>query len=507
MITSISLALMIAGILLVILNRTDIPEIPIYLSSGFLLSFLVSLAKSRGIISHAFIEAEIMREISLLGLSILIFYSTSGKLLDKERSTALDSFKASLWVSVVSFVGITGFSLYFGFNTLEAFLFGVTGSVGSILMDTKLVKEESRKDHIYGWITEDINFYDDIFGIVVLTLILASIGGISPFVALMFSLLLILSALVLREYFSSVIMYITEGENELVLLSGIATLISIVWIAESAGVSALAGVYAAGLIFVNTELGFRVRERFTSVKDFFTALSLISIGYLLTLPGIKYLGAVTGLVLFVSVIRPFFSTQVLRLQGYDLRTSFMASIQSSQISEIVVVGSLLLAPHTQSPVFETVTIGFAATTLIAHLVEDREEYLFDRIFSKYELNSEKSFVPNHIQNHVILAGYDWKTKDLEKLTDRAVVVADYSIERIQDADQKDIPHILADLHSDEAWRKLKVEKASVIVSAIDDPKLINKIEALDTDAEKIIFTSDSGEVREELRDMLIEVLK
>ncbi|EHK01150.1 hypothetical protein HRED_09472 [Candidatus Haloredivivus sp. G17] len=41
---------MIAGILLVILNRTDIPEIPIYLGSGLLLSLLVSLAQSRGIV-------------------------------------------------------------------------------------------------------------------------------------------------------------------------------------------------------------------------------------------------------------------------------------------------------------------------------------------------------------------------------------------------------------------------------------------------------------------------
>ncbi|EHK01101.1 sodium/hydrogen exchanger, partial [Candidatus Haloredivivus sp. G17] len=152
-------------------------------------------------------------------------------------------------------------------------------------------------------------------------------------------------------------------------------------------------------MLVNTELGFRVRERFTAVKDFFTALFFISIGYLLTLPGMRYIGAVTGLVLFASVIRPLFSTQVLRLQGYDLRTSFMASVQSSQISEIVVVGALLLAPLTESPVFETVAIGFATTTLIAHLVEDREQYIFDKIFSQYDLDSEKSYVPNDIENH------------------------------------------------------------------------------------------------------------
>ena len=506
MIISISLALMIAGTLLVALNRTDIPEIPIYLGSGLLLSSLVSIAQSRGIVSHEFIEAEIMREIALLGLSILIFYSTSGRLLDPKRSTAINSFKASMWLSVVSFAGVTGLSLYFGFNSLESLLFGVTASLGSTLLDSGLVKEEARKNHIYGWITEDIDFYDDLFGIVVLTLILASVGGIVPFTGLMVSMALILSALLMREYFSSLILKITGGENELVLLSGIATLISLVWITESTGVSALAGIYAAGLLLVNTELGFRVRERFTAVKDFFTALSFISIGYLLTLPGLRYVGVVIGLVLFVSFIRPLFMTQVLRLQGYDLRTSFMASVQSAQISEIVVVGSLLLAPLTQSPVFETVAIGFTITTLIAHLVEDREQYIFDRIFSDYELDSEKSFVPNDIDNHVILAGYDWKTKELEKLVDKDVIVADYSLERVQDADEKGLPHVLADLHSDEAWEKLRVEKASVIVSAINDPELINKIEGLDVEAEKILLTSDSEEVRDELREMLAEAL-
>ncbi|EHK01829.1 hypothetical protein HRED_06852, partial [Candidatus Haloredivivus sp. G17] len=37
---------------------------------------------------------------------------------------------------------------------------------------------------------------------------------------------------------------------------------------------------------------------------------------------------------------------------------------------------------------------------------------------------------------MILAGYDWKTKDLEKVVDNDVIVADYSLERIQDAEEK-----------------------------------------------------------------------
>ncbi|EHK01430.1 hypothetical protein HRED_08401, partial [Candidatus Haloredivivus sp. G17] len=97
---------MIAGILLVILNRTDIPEIPIYLGSGLLLSLLVSLAQSRGIVSHEFIEAEINERDCVTGIKYTDFLLTHfflGMLLDPKRSTAIDSFKTSLWMSIVSF--------------------------------------------------------------------------------------------------------------------------------------------------------------------------------------------------------------------------------------------------------------------------------------------------------------------------------------------------------------------------------------------------------------------
>ena len=51
MILSISLALLIAGTLLVILNHTEIPEIPIYIVSGIILSLLTSFGISNGLIA------------------------------------------------------------------------------------------------------------------------------------------------------------------------------------------------------------------------------------------------------------------------------------------------------------------------------------------------------------------------------------------------------------------------------------------------------------------------
>ncbi|PSH02260.1 MAG: hypothetical protein BRC26_01465, partial [Nanohaloarchaea archaeon QH_8_44_6] len=153
MILSISVALLIAGALLLLLKDTGIPEIPVYVVSGLLLSVFSNIASSQGLIPATFVESEIMRELALLGLGILVFYSTSSLVLDVKRSTTLSSFKTVLWLSTVSFAGFVGLSLTFGLNIYESVLFGVAAATGSTLMDSGLVKEEARKNHIYGWLT------------------------------------------------------------------------------------------------------------------------------------------------------------------------------------------------------------------------------------------------------------------------------------------------------------------------------------------------------------------
>lgn len=507
MILSITLALLFAGTLLVIFNNTEIPEIPIYIFSGLLLNAFTSIATSQGLVSHAFVETEIMRELALLGLGILVFYSTSGTVFDMKRSTSLSSFKTSLWLSMVSLSGFTGLSLLIGFSLYESVLFGVAAAIGSTLMDSGLVKEEARKNHVYGWLTEDMNLFDDIFGIAVLAALFAVISGSGGLNGFAVAFTVILGAVILRNIFSTILLKLTGSENELVLLAGITTLISIVWITEHTGISALTGIYASGLLLADTGFGFKVRERFSAVKDFFTALSFFAVGYLLVVPGDNYLWMAAILVIFASVLRPLLATIALRLQGYDLRTGFMASIQSAQISELVIIASILMIPFIGNSVFEALTIAFTASVIISHFVEDRENLIFERIFSDYELDSEKTSLPTELDNHVILAGYDWKTRGLEEIIDRDVVVVDYDLENIEEAERRDLPHLLADLNSDNTWDALTVDQASVIVTAIGDQKVLEKIEGMEVNADKVLASQDSDKVREELRQMLSQALK
>jgi Kef-type K+ transport system membrane component KefB len=352
-----------------------------------------------------------------------------------------------------------------------------------------------------------MNFYDDVLAIMVLTTVFALAGGINTTLGISFALGGLFAALILREYYSDLMLKLTDRENELVLLTGIFTLIGSVWLTESFGLTALTGTYIAGLLLVETELGFRVRERFDAVKDFFTALSFIAIGYLLTVPSPKYILASVGILAFALLVRPLLAVQLLKLEGYDLRTAFMASLSYSQISEIIVFAALLKIPLTGVEPFDTLAIVFAAGTIFTHAIEEKEEEIFNRLFSDYELESEKSSLPEVLEDHVIIAGYDHQTQGLEELVDGTVVVADYDFEKIEEAEEAGVPHLLADLDSGAAWEKLNVGKASVIVSAIDDQELLDEIGSLETDAEKVLVSKDSGDVKDELRELLRKALE
>lgn len=507
MIVGISVALIVAGLLLVLLKRTGIPEIPIYLVSGIILGIVERQAESAGIIAHPLVEAEIMRELALLGLGILVFYRTSGMVVDPERETSLKSFKASFWLSLVTLLGISGASVMAGLSLVESVLFGFTASIGSTLMTSGLVKEEARKNHVYGWLAEDMNFYDDIFGIFAITILFTFVSGQSHFIGLLVALGMVFAALILREKFSDLMLEVTGRENELILLLGISTVVGSVWIAESVGITAIAGLYASGLLIADTELGFRIRERFSSVKDFFTALSFFAVGFLVVLPSADYLIMAAVILGFVSVFRPLIGSQTLKLEGYDIRTGFMARTQIAQVSELAVLAALLLLPVIGNEAFHSLTLAFAASTLVSHYIQGREHEIFERLFSNYELEPELSSLPEDLSQHIILAGYDWKTRGLEELTDRQVVAVDYDMVNVREAKERDLPHLLADLYSHQSWEMLEYRDASIIVSATEDRTLQEKIRELDTDAELILAKGDSDRVREELRSIFSSAIK
>ena len=298
MIISISLGLIISGLLLFAFKGFDIPEIPLYLLSGALMSSAVSFGQANGYLSHSYIETGIVKELALLGLGILVFYTTSNIELDKRLKTSVDGFKSSLWLTATITGLVTGISLMIGFSRFESVLFGFASSVGSTMLDFGIVREKARSNHIYGRLTENRNFFTDILLVTGFSALITVYSSLRTVSGIMIVFTLITATLVSRKYFGSLMMKITDGVEEVLLLSGIMIFVSLSYTTEFFGLTALPGIFAAGLLLVDTELGYKIRERLSGIKDFFTALSFFSIGYLFSLPSGNYL--IASIILIIT---------------------------------------------------------------------------------------------------------------------------------------------------------------------------------------------------------------
>lgn len=516
MIYGITLAFVASALLLVVLNKFDLPSIPVYLAAGAVTGTVLELFESYLNVDIELFDPSVLQDLIFIGLGFLVFYSISRVVLDKRRETSLDSFKAA---SVITFSSLAlgfGISLFFGFNVSEAFLIGFASAFGSSLANFGFVESEARKDHIYGWIIEDLNLYQDIFAVLAAVIFVITFSEAIPLVNVFLVALFILGALISRIILNKVYLRY-ELDNEIIMLLGMTTFVGSTLLAEQVGVTALTGILAAGLIFIDTELGFQVRERLSAIRDFFTALSFFAIGLLLTSLTSTALIVAGVLTAYVVVFRPLILIFTLSLQGYDLRTAYLAALGNNEISELTILTGLLLLDAMALEVFTVsqdifvgLALGFAATMISSHSLEINGFQILEKYFSSYEFEPKRKKLPVKLSDHVILAGFDDKTQGLvEVLEGRDVVAVDYSLERIEEAEELGIYHILGDLNSMKTWDYANYEEANLIISGTSESDVIKMIDDLDTFAKKVTVNSDFDkyEIDDKIREMLKEEIK
>lgn len=508
MIAGITIAFTASALLLVILNKFNLPSIPIYLSAGILTGLAIDAYQEITRQQFQILEQAVVQDLIFIGLGFLVFISISQVVLDKNRETSLNSFKTAIFISTTSLLFGMGASLYLGLNLTEAFLIGFAAAFGSSLANFDFVEAKARENHIYGWIIEDLDLYQDILAVIAAATFVIIFSEMTPLTNVFVAIAFILGALILRTLLNKIYLRY-EFQNEILMLLGVTVFVGLTLLAEQLGLTALTGILAAGLIFIDTELGFQIHERLSPLKDFFTVLSFYAIGLLLTNITLTSILIAAGLTIYVAILRPAIQLFALNLQGYDLRTSYLTSLGNNEISEITVLTALLLLDAMfiqaiSNQVFVGVTLGFALTMIISHSLEYRGPEMFERYLPDYEFDPERQKLPVELKNRIILAGFDDKTQGLVELLDQNEVIAvDYSLEKIEEAEKLDIYHILGDLNSMQTWRRLKYQDAKIIVSAVSESETIAKVEALDTSAKIITLDNDRDkeEIAEEIRDM------
>lgn len=489
------------------LNRFDIPSLPLYILTGFLTGLLLRYTGQT-----AFVDMEVLQNMIYLGLAIVVFYATTRFNLDRTRSTSLDSFKSSIYISIISLIIFTGTALTLDFPIVDSIIIGMLAAFGSTLVNSKVVDNELKENHIHGWLTEDINLYQDIIAVTIVVSLFSYISTGLIFISLMASLLILAAMLMIRKPLSHRFLNITK-DREIISLLALSSFIGLTLITENHGLTALTGIIAAGFLYTDTELGYIIRERTRPVKDFFAALSFFSIGILIQVPEGEYLLISGLLIAFITVIRPLLTALTLYVEGYDVRTSYLAGFEMNEASEISLLAALIVSPFISEGLLSAAVTVFAFTVFISHISEMHDRAFFDRFLSSYEFDPEKEELPRDPEGHTIIAGFDDKTQGLTDILDEEdTVVIDYDLDRIHEAEEKGLYHLLGDLYSGKTWEKAKYKDADMIVSAVSDQGVIDKIEGLETDAETIIISESDGEdvdaaLKQMIREKIEEVKK
>lgn len=508
MIEVLAALFVIAAFLMFVLKRLDLPVAPIYIGTGFLVSYL---AERVGYLEGGLGSEVLVQEIAVMGLGLLVFYSSSRFILDQRRRTTVDAFKTSSWLILVSFTLFAGISLFVGLEPAEAAMFGLAAAVGSTLFNSGRIEEQARENHIHGWITEDIQLFEDIIAVVGITVILSYGYGLGAVASLVLSMALILGALTFRDEFEKFGEYLVLGKEELYLLLGVSLFAGSVVGAELLGLTPLLGVFVGGILLADTELGVKIRERLSSVKDFFMAVAMFSIGALIDLPSFEHLIITLSLIVFVAAVKPLLATFSLRLQGYDYRTAFLSSSQLSEISEITLLAAVLTVPVMGTQTLSAVTVAFAATSIISRVTENRDDQLFEYLLGEEEYEPEMVDLPGNLEDHVIIAGFDYKgQRALNAVPDRYTkVIVDFDLERIEEAESSGLFHVLGDMNSGRTWKKLDYKNARLIVSGSRRKEINEAIKALETNAQKLYLGEDeisqetvNRRISEKLRETL-----
>ncbi len=487
----LTLIFITASITLMILDRFNHPALPAYILAGLILG--------------PYIPEQDIINFSQIGIAFLVFVFGVKLDLRRIRSVADESqFTATLQVLLIGLLGFAA-ALIMNLSLMEALYFSVFASLSSSLVGLDLIEKEIQIDLIHGRIAESIQLIQDVLALVLVVGLTALSSGTDVVTHFASGIGIMMTAVVIRSYFFDYIGRLIENSRELFMITSIAFLAGFVGLASSLDLSIVVGAFAAGIAVSKFPHNMEILDTTGSLKDFFSALFFISLGALVTVPGIETLVISTVLFLLVAVAKPLITVLGLISQGFDDRTAHLTGFSLDQISEFsLIIGITGYINGTISTeLFNALILAATATMISSAYTSRHEETLYRKIKEISFLPTKKS-VPTsddlgELDNHVIVAGYDTQGKrivDALKSEEVEFLVIENDPEKVEDLREKEEPYIYGDVMDYYPWKEANMSEAQLIVSTVPVKKISEHILDLETDADIILRSETVAEASE-----------
>lgn len=480
-----------------------LPEIGIAILAATALGFIFQMLRQPVILGYLVAGALIGPEIGLnlvsdpanieviseIGLVLLLFIIglelNPAKMLSSGRNliyAGIGQFVICVLIGLGFFI-LLGYEL--GNGKLDALYLSLFCALSSTAIVVKLLYDKFELDTIPGRISLGILIFQDIWAILILALqpnfTNPQISLVALALAKGFLLLAIgfmLSRYVMRWIFDKI-----HNTPEMVVAMSIAWCALMAGIGSSIGMSKEMGALIAGAAIASFPYGVHVTAKVLPLRDFFLTLFFLSIGMKIPFPDGATLIMAAIIVAFVLVSRFLSIYPILTLAGSGRRTSFIASLNLSQISEfsLVVAAIGVSSGHIQQDIMTLIIFAMAITSVLSSyfIKGNHQIYVwFDGLMKKIGMPSQatdKTTEESGEHYPIVLLGFHRGARAfINKLEETApqtlskILVIDFNLETLKELSDRNIKGIFGDISSMDTLEHAHVAKSSVILSTIPD---------------------------------------
>ncbi len=418
-----------------------------------------------------------------IGIAFLLFIL--GINLDIKSLKQVGFISVATGLGQITFTGVIGYFLahLFGFTGLSAFYVATALTFSSTIIIVKLLNDRKEINSLHGRVAIGFLIVQDIVAVLALMFISALSGSEqSAFLTIGYTILqaTVLFAVVylISKYVLPYVLAYAGKNAEVLFVFSIAWCFLFAGFFEYIHFSLEIGALIAGLMLASTSYNYEIASKIKPLRDFFIILFFIVLGSQLeiTLLGDYLLAALvfSGLVLIGNPLIVMF---IMGLQGFTKRTSFMAGLAVSQISEfgLIVVALGVSVGHVGADILNLATVVALTTILISSyciIHADRIYGAIHRFIPYYQ--RRKNPTEDHIQHAVgtydiLLFGCeDIGSEIAEQLIKqkKSFLIIDFDPEVIQRYTSERVSAILADANDVATYELLDLENARIVISTI-----------------------------------------
>ncbi|KAB2926533.1 MAG: sodium:proton exchanger [Candidatus Contendobacter sp.] len=430
--------------------------------------------------------------ISELGLILLLFIIG----LELNPSHLLSSGRQLLYPGIGQFplsilMGV-GFFMLLGYDLgqghIEALYLAMFCALSSTAIVVKLLYDKFELDTMPGRITLGVLIFQDLWAILILALQphLTDPRIVLVVVALGKSLALLVVGFLLSKYLLDWVFEKISNTPEMVVAMSVAWCALMAGLAAWIGLSMEMGALIAGAAISTFPYSVHVTAKVLPLRDFFLTLFFLSIGMKIPVPDAAMLTMAVVIVLFVVASRFVIIYPLLSLAGSGRRTSFIASLNLSQISEFSLVVAALGVSHghIDQRMMSLIIYAMAFTSVLSSyfINGNHQAYLaFDRWLNRMGFHHKvKESVTEDEYDHypVVLLGYhrgarafidQMETTNPELL--RKILVIDFNLEVLKELGDRNIKGLFGDISSRDTLEHAHVSTAEILLSTIPDMML------------------------------------